>query len=731
MKKITVLFTLFLASAFQGYSQFNESFEGGIPASWTILNGGDGNTWETIGIDPPINAHTGDFVARISSSADAHDDYLITQQFTVTAGVSDRLAVWVKDVLTPIYPETFDIYLSNTGNSTTDFTTTIAADVTTVDYNWQRFTYNLSAYVGQTVYIAFYSDTTNMYELWLDDIVVDAWPTTPPSCITNPVSGIHPACGNFASTISWDLSPEADGYYLTAGTTPGGTDILNNLNLGYNNMYVLDDQMYNITYYWTAIPYNIIGPAVGCPENIYTTVPTGCYCTPNPLAVDGSGITKVAIGTINNPTGTEGGNYGDYSAMSTDVYQGLPIPFAITYETGYTYETTIWVDWNDDRDFNDAGEEVYSGVSEADSPTALSGAFMIPLTAPLGYHRMRIGGQDSGPVTPCYNGYYAAFEDYTINVAVATCSPPAATSAVTFDCPNNQFFVQVNVTDLGSGTPSITNGTSTWPVTAVGNIQMGPFPFGPSVTLNLQHGSNVICNIPLGTFTFGGCPPVNDECINAIALTPGTAYTTHILDGSNFGATNSAAPAIACSGYSGGDTWYSVVVPASGSITIETGHLSMGSDSAFDSVIAAYSGSCGALTYVECDDQGADTGDFSLITLNGQTPGSTIYINVFESFNDSQDYFGIAAYDPSLSSVSFDAPGLSVYPNPVRDVLNLSYASDISAITIVNLLGQEMLKKEIHASQAKVDLSGLANGAYLVKIEAGDLMKTMKIVKSN
>lgn len=730
MKKITLLFAFLLAFASQGYSQFSESFEAGIPPSWTVINNGDVNTWESLPPNFPTNAHSGLNVARINYSFDSHDDYLITAQFTVTTGLSDRLTVWARNYVSS-YPETFDILLSTTGVNSADFTTTIASTVTPPDQTWQKFTYSLSAYVGQTVYIAFHSTTTNMYELYLDDIMIDTPPTTPPNCITNPVSSINPACGNFASTISWDTVPNVDGYYLTIGTTSGGTDILNNQDLGLVTNYVINIQSPNTTYYWNVVPYNLVGSAIGCIANNYTTVSVSCYCTPNPQSVDDLGITNVSIGTINNATGVETGNYGNYSSMVTNVYQGLSMPFSITYETGYTYDTKIWVDWNNDYDFDDAGEEVYAGVSDYINPTTLTGSIMIPATATLGSHRMRIGGQDSGPVTSCYDGYYGSFEDYSINVAVASCSPPAALTAVTFDCGSNQFFVQVNVTNLGSGTPSITDSVSTWPVTAIGNVQAGPFSFGNPVTLTLQHGSNAICNIPLGTINYAGCPPTNDNCANAIILTPGTVYSTNLIDGTNLAATTSLETGTTCNGFFGGDVWYSLIVPASGSVTIETGDTSVGGASFFDSVISIYSGVCGSLTQVDCDDDSADTGGYSLKTLTGQTPGTTLYVRVFEYYNDTIADFGISAYDASLSTTLFDNTGLSVYPNPVKDVLNLSYTSTISKITILNLLGQEVFKKNINATQSQIDISSLANGSYLVKIETGDLLKTVKIVKSN
>lgn len=731
MKKITLLLTSLLAFAFQGYSQFSDSFEAGILSSWTVINGGDTNEWEAWEDDSmPMNAHSGSHVVKISYSSDAHDDYLITPQFTVTAA-TNQLSLWASNV-SDDYPENFDILVSTTGTSPANFGGIITSAVTPPTQVWQKYTYNLSAYLGQTVYIAFHSTTTNMSELYLDDITVNAIPLAPPACITNPVSTINPTCGNFASSIAWDAVTDADGYLLTIGTTPGGTDVVNSQDVGLSNSYVLANQTANTTYYWKAVPYNIIGPSVGCPVNSFTTAAAPCYCAPSPSSVDGSGITNVSIGTINNTTATETNNYGNYSAMVTDVYQGLSMPISITYETGYTYETKIWIDWNNDYDFEDTGEEIYSGTSTAENPTTLTIPYIIPVTAPLGNHRMRIGGADSGPVTPCYEFSYGSFEDYTINVTVATCTPPAATKTVTFDCANNQFFVQANVTALGSGTPFITNGTTNWPVTATGTMQVGPFPFGTPVTLTLQHGSNAVCNIPLGTINYAACPPANDECSNAIALTPGANYLANLVNSSNAAATSSTETDATCFGFFGGDIWYSVVVPASGSITIETGNTIAGDAPAFDSVISIYSGVCGSLTYIDCDDDSADTGSYSLKTVTGQTPGTTLYVRVFEYFNDNVADFGIAAYDASLSTPSFNsASGLSAYPNPVKDVLNISYTSVISRIAICNLLGQEVLSKDINATQSQIDISGLANGTYLVKAEADGLLKILKIVKSN
>jgi hypothetical protein len=82
-----------------------------------------------------------------------------------------------------------------------------------------------------------------------------------------------------------------------------------------------------------------------------------------------------------------------------------------------------WIDWNNDLDFTDAGEEFFLGTSAVANPTIFSSSIAIPATA-LGNYRIRIGGADGGlgttsPSDPCYSGSYGAFEDYTLNVVIA------------------------------------------------------------------------------------------------------------------------------------------------------------------------------------------------------------------------------------------------------------------------------------------------------------------------
>jgi hypothetical protein len=135
------------------------------------------------------------------------------------------------------------------------------------------------------------------------------------------------------------------------------------------------------------------------------------YCIPAPTSGIGDGITKVSYDTVNNVTGAESGNYGNYAAMSGLVQRANTANFKV--KTAMAANAKVWVDWNNDFDFNDTGEEVYSGATVGDSLTA---TFTVPVSTSVGNHRMRIGAGTSSSLTPCYTGAAAAFEDYTLNV---------------------------------------------------------------------------------------------------------------------------------------------------------------------------------------------------------------------------------------------------------------------------------------------------------------------------
>jgi hypothetical protein len=173
-----------------------------------------------------------------------------------------------------------------------------------------------------------------------------------------------------------------------------------------------------------------------------------------------------------------------------------------------------------------------------------------------------------------------------------------------------------------------------------------------------------------GTFTISrSCtpaptPPANDNCNTAIPLTINSSctYGTYTTLGATASTTPSTPPAPGCASYSGGDVWFSFVVPANGIVTVDTqaGGIT-------DSGMAWYTGTCGALTLLECDDDDSTNGSMSMITRTGLTPGSTIYVRVWEYSNDNPGTFGICVTSP--------VPCTTPTAQPTALVLNVSGGS--------------------------------------------------------
>ena len=153
------------------------------------------------------------------------------------------------------------------------------------------------------------------------------------------------------------------------------------------------------------------------------------YCTPAPTSIDNSGITNVTFGTVNNNTHPSSSPYyGNYISQICEAEQGDELNVAITYATSYTYNTYVWIDFNNNLTF-EANEVVCYGESSNSSPTTLTLNFTIPATCPAGDYRMRIGGADSGlgsdpnNANPCYSSTYGIFEDYTLHVKTPCFTP--------------------------------------------------------------------------------------------------------------------------------------------------------------------------------------------------------------------------------------------------------------------------------------------------------------------
>ncbi len=179
-----------------GNTSFSEDFEGGLNG-WTVLTiNADGGEWlhsddNPGGYDYTEHAHGGSGFAMCYSFVDYvgafnTDSYLITpQKYDIVNGST---LSFFADNANDSYAESFSVCIStaNTPASSADFTQVWSGSAkgssdgamvrkSNNRYdNWRAHSIDLSAYAGQTVYIAFHDVNYDMYEVWIDDVELTA-----------------------------------------------------------------------------------------------------------------------------------------------------------------------------------------------------------------------------------------------------------------------------------------------------------------------------------------------------------------------------------------------------------------------------------------------------------------------------------------------------------------------------------------------------------------------------
>jgi len=165
-----------------------------------------------------------------------------------------------------------------------------------------------------------------------------------------------------------------------------------------------------------------------------TTTPpptTVTYCTSKGTTQSYEWIDLVNIGSINRSSGSDAGYYNG-TALSTSLAAGTSntIYFSAGFaSTAYTEYWKIYIDYNKNGVFTDAGELVVSGSSA--SAGTLSSTFTVPTTARSGATRMRLVMSDNSATTSCNSYSYGETEDYTVNITGGAALTGSSSTATT------------------------------------------------------------------------------------------------------------------------------------------------------------------------------------------------------------------------------------------------------------------------------------------------------------
>jgi hypothetical protein len=94
-----------------------------------------------------------------------------------------------------------------------------------------------------------------------------------------------------------------------------------------------------------------------------------------------------------------------------------------------------------------------------------------------------------------------------------------------------------------------------------------------------------------------------------------------------------------------------------------------------------------------------------------------------------QDYWVVKLAPEALSSVTFATNSLQIYPNPVRDILQIQNDKNLAIdyITVSDLSGKKIYEQQTGLNQ--IDVENLAGGMYILEAFSGEKRYQQKFIK--
>jgi chitodextrinase len=242
---------------------------------------------------------------------------------------------------------------------------------------------------------------------------------------TAPTAPVLSASGTTSTTtnLSWTTATDnigVTGYDVyKAGVLLGSTTTA--------TTFAVTGLVASTTYAFTVKAKDAAGNVSIASNTVSVTTTAFTYCAAQGNSVTDELIGRVQLGTIDNVS-TGGTGYTDFTAIATNLAQSTSNTITITptwtatvFPEGYA----VFIDYNADGDFADAGETVWTKAASTTTP--VSGAFTVPATASLGATRMRVMLMYNAIPVACGSYAFGQVEDYTVNIVTETTPPTAPT----------------------------------------------------------------------------------------------------------------------------------------------------------------------------------------------------------------------------------------------------------------------------------------------------------------
>lgn len=220
---------------------------------------------------------------------------------------------------------------------------------------------------------------------------------------------------NTSATFSWTPVTGATLYHLRYKTISATSWTITSSNLPSINLTGLSA---GTSYNYAVEAICSSGPSGYGATQTFSTIGAG-YCTTGGQSTSQEFLNLVWIGGVINQTMSNNG-YADFTNLIATVTQGTTMYGYLSGAStpyGMLENYSIWIDYNHDNDFTDAGEQVVNIASDLGGYIAVN--FTIPTNAVSGTTRMRVTIKNGSAPAPCGLFPRGETEDYTVVIASA------------------------------------------------------------------------------------------------------------------------------------------------------------------------------------------------------------------------------------------------------------------------------------------------------------------------
>ncbi|WP_291721104.1 GEVED domain-containing protein [Bernardetia sp.] len=494
-----------------------------------------------------------------------------------------------------------------------------------------------------------------------------------------------------------------------------------------------------------------------------TPPPTTSYCASKGSDASYEWIAGVKVGSLNKTSSNNGG-YADFTSSSVSLAQGSNNAITLTPGFGsstYNEYWKVWIDFNKDNDFDDAGELVFDAGSL--SSTTVNGTLSIPSSAATGSTRMRVSMKYNGAQTSCETFSYGEVEDYTVNItggSTPSCGVPSGLSSssvtsssftVSWSSVSGANSYDVRVRAAGTSSWTTNNSTSTsLNLTGASPSTQYEYQVRANCSVSSAYSSSsfvTTSSAPVVSYCSSKGNSVADEWIQRVrvgsidnnsganggyadftnlstSLAKGTSYNITInpawsgrtyseaynvwIDYNQDGDFNDSGELV----YSRAKTTSSSV---SGSFTVPSSAQNGSTRMRVTMKYNANASSCETFSYGEVEDYTVVIGSSNRIN-----PAPTAFHNEDRA---QEARFGNGLKDESVAFVAF--------PNPANSTLNvrLGYFSTDSEVTIYSVTGAQLVRQTLASQETAINISKLPKGMYILSVNNGREVETIKFIK--